>query len=262
MINSIKKMRALGEFLRKHRELVAEPAKGKQAAGRRRRTPGLRREEVAQMAGISPTWNTRLEQGKEITPSSTALARIADALHLVPAERAYLFHLAGRVDPSDVSNFEDELVFGTIEKCVLSISYPAYVLDKYWTPVFWNVELAKIFSLWLEGPEINLLRHMFVDPNARTFVADWELRARQLLAQFRIDFGKQIDDPKMLELVRGLNNDSDFFRRVWGDQQVSFRDGNEKSYNHPQLGLLKFSQTTFLAAAEPSLKLVILTPRR
>lgn len=261
MINSIAKQRALGDFLRKHRELVAEPAEGQQAVGRRRRTPGLRREEVAQMAGISPAWYTRLEQGKEITPSGAALARIADVLQLVSAERAYLFHLAGRVDPSDVLNFEDEMVVGTIEKCVLSISYPAYVLDKYWMPSFWNAELAKIFSLWLEGPEINLLRHMFVDPKAQTFVVDWELRARQLLAQFRIDFGKQIDDPKMLELVRGLNDDSDFFRRVWGDQQVLFRDGYEKSYNHPKLGLLEFSQTTFLAAAEPSLKLVILTPR-
>jgi transcriptional regulator with XRE-family HTH domain len=261
MINSIARQRALGDFLRRHRELVAEPVEHKQIAGRRRRTPGLRREEVAQMAGISPTWYTRLEQGKEITPSGTALARIANVLHLVSAERAYLFHLAGRVDPSDVSNLEDELVVATIEKCVLSISYPAYVLDKYWTPVFWNAELAKIFAVWLEGPERNLLRHMFVDPNARIFVANWELRARQLLAQFRIDFGKQIDDPKMLELVRGLNDDSEFFRRVWGDQQVLFRDGNEKSYKHPQLGLLRFSQTTFLAAAEPSLKLVILTPR-
>ena len=259
MIN-IAKQAALGEFLRKHRELTSGPAEVAQAAERKRRTPGLRREEVAQLAGISPTWYVRLEQGREITPSSAVLSRIADVLRLVPAERAYLFDLAGRVDPIANPNHGDELVYGTIKKCVLSISSPAYVLDKYWTLMFWNDALAKLFSLWLAGPEKNLLRHMFVDPNARTFVVDWELRARQLLGQFRVDFGKCIDDPKMLDLVRGLSEDSDFFQRSWRDQQALFRDGSVKSYNHPQLGALTFLQTTFFAAAEPSLKLVILIP--
>jgi transcriptional regulator with XRE-family HTH domain len=260
MIHSVAKQLALGEFLRKHREMAIEPAPGQEAAGRKRRTPGLRREEVARMAEISATWYTRLEQGREVTPSGAALSRIADVLRLAPAERAYLFHMAGRVDPSDASNFEDELVRSTVESCIASISLPAYVLDKYWTPLFWNTELANIFSFWLNGPEINLLRHMFLDPNARTFVVDWELRARHLLAQFRVDFGNHIGDPRMIELVNGLSEESDFFRHAWKDQRVLFRDGNEKSYNHPRLGLLKFAQTTFLAAAEPSLKLVILTP--
>jgi transcriptional regulator with XRE-family HTH domain len=211
------------------------------------------------MAGISPSWYARLEQGEEVSPSSAALGRISEVLRLVPAERAYLFHLAGRVD-SDGSNFEDEFVFRTIQRSISAISYPAYVLDKYWTPLFWNAELAKLFNIWLEGPEKNLLRHMFVDPKARTFVVDWEIRARQLLAQFRVDFGHNLADPKMLELVEGLSKDSDFFHRVWTDQQVLFRDGKEKSYNHPLLGRLQFSQVTFLAAAEPGLKLVILAP--
>src|SRR5271166_5636769 len=94
---SASRQRALGEFLRKHRELVT-PADERQIGERRRRTQGLRREEVAQMAGISATWYTRLEQGKEVTPSGAALDRIAEVLRLAPAERAYLFCLAGRVD--------------------------------------------------------------------------------------------------------------------------------------------------------------------
>jgi len=211
-------------------------------------------------AGISSTWYARLEQGREVIPSAAVLSRIAKVLRLVPAERAYLFRMAGRVDLSDASNYEDELVRNTVERCVSSISYPAYVLDKYWTPIFWNTELAKIFSFWLNGPEINLLRHMFLDPHARTFVVDWELRARNLVAQFRNDFSNHIDDPKMIELISGLTQASDFFQSVWEGQRVLFRDGKEKSYNHPRMGLLKFSQTTFMAAAEPSLKLVILAP--
>jgi len=263
MIRAAVRQRALGEFLRKHRELVAKPADDKQAGERRRRTSGLRREEVAQMAGISATWYTRLEQGKEVTPSGAALGRIADVLRLAPAERAYLFHVARRVDPNEASNSTDEeqLISKTIESCVLSISYPAYVLDKYWTPLFWNTGLADLFPVWLKSREKNLLRYVFLDPSARTLVDDWEVRARQLLAKFRVDYGRYIDDPKMLELVRGLSEESDLFRKAWREQEVVFWDRSEKSYNHPRRGLQMFLQTTFMAAADPALKLVILEPR-
>lgn len=260
MIRGAVRQRTLGEFLRRHRELVAKPADDKQAFERRRRTSGLRREEVAQMAGISATWYTRLEQGKEVTPSGAALGRIADVLRLAPAERTYLFLLAGRVDRNDASKLADEQVSKTVESCVFSISRPAVVFDKYWTPLFWNAEFEKLFSLWLRGPEMNLLRYVFLDLNARAFVVDWELQARRLLAEFRLDFGKYIDDPKMLELFRGLNEGSDFFRQVWKEQQVMLREGTQKSFNHPQLGLLNYFFTTFLPAADPALKLVILKP--
>jgi len=240
--------------------LVAKPAGDNQIGERRRRTSGLRREEVAQMAGISSTWYTRLEQGKEVTPSSGTLARIADVLRLAPPERAYLFQMARRVDPDDAPNSANELVSKTIQSCVLSISYPTCVFDKYWTLLFWNTQLADLFAPWLRGPEKNLLRYMFLDSSARTFIVDWELRARRLLAQFRADFGKHIEDPKMLDLVRGLSEESDFFQRVWGEQEVLFWDGSEKSYNHPELGLLTFFPTAFLAAADPALRLVILKP--
>jgi transcriptional regulator with XRE-family HTH domain len=260
MIHSDLRKRALGDFLRRHRESVAKPAGDNRVGERRRRTSGLRREEVAEMAGISPTWYARLEQGKEATPSGAALGRIADVLRLAPAERAYLFQVARRVDPNDASNFADALVNKTIESCVLSVSHPACVLDEYWTPLSWNAAWADLFAPWLKGPEKNLLRYVFLDLGARTFVVDWELRARRLLAQFRVDYGKYIEDPKMLDLVRELSEESDLFQRIWREQKVLFWDGNEKSYNHPHRGLLKFFQTTFLAAADPALKLIILEP--
>lgn len=259
-IHSSVRQRALGEFLRKHRESVVIPADDKQVGERRRRTSGLRREEVAQLAGISSTWYTRLEQGKQVTPSGAALGRIADVLRLAPAARAYLFQLAQRIDPSGASGFAGELATHAIEDCVLAISYPALVLDKYWTPLFWNAALAELFPAWLEGPEKNLLRYMFLDSSVRELVPDWELRARRLLAQFRVEFGKYIDDPKMFEMIQGLSEASDLFRRSWEEQQVLWWEGNEKTFNHPQRGLLTFFQTTFLAAPDPSLKLVILRP--
>lgn len=260
MTNSVVRQRALGEFLRKHRELVTGPVDDKQAGERRRRTSGLRREEVARMARISSTWYARLEQGKEVTPSAAALGRIADVLQLGAAERAYLFQLAQRVDPNSTSIHAGELASQAIESCVLAISYPACVVDKYWTPLFWNSKLEDLFPWLLRGPERNVLRYMFLDPGVRELVGDWEPRARRLLAQFRVEFGKYIDDPKMLDLVEGLSKESDLFRQFWQEQQVLWWDGNEKSFNHPRLGLLSFFQTTFLAAADPTLKLVIFRP--
>ena len=254
------RQRALGEFLRKHRESVTKLPHDKPTGQRRRRTSGLRREEVAEMARISPTWYARLEQGKEVTPSAAALGRIAEVLGLVPAERAYLFQVARRVDPNGVSNLAGELASKTIESCVLSISYPACVLDKYWTPLFWNAELEDLFPLWLKGSEKNVLRYMFLDPSVKALVGDWEPRARRLLAQFRVEFGRYIDDPKMLDLIEGLSAASDLFQQFWSEQQVLWWDGNEKSFNHPRLGRLTFFQVTFLAAADPTLKLVILKP--
>lgn len=260
-ILSAVRQRALGEFLRKHRETI-HPADDSRAGERRRRTSGLRREEVAQLAAISSTWYARLEQGQEVRPSSAALGRIADVLHLSPAERAYLFQVAQRVDPDGAPGLVGQPAMEAIESCVVSISYPACVVDKYWTLLFWNKGLADLFPAWLSGPERNVLRYMFLDPSVRTVVGDWEPRARRLLAQFRFEFGRYIDDPKMLDLVQGLSEASEPFRRFWEEQQVLWWEGNEKSFNHPQRGLLDFFQTTFFAAPDPSLKLVILAPHR
>jgi hypothetical protein len=134
------------------------------------------------------------------------------------------------------------------------------VVDKYWTLLFWNAKFSELFPLWLSGSEKNVLRYMFLDATVRTLIDDWEPRARRLVAHFRVEFSKYIDDPKMLDLVQGLIEESDVFARCWEDQQVLWWDGSEKSFNHPQHGQLKFFQTTFLAAADPTLKLVILRP--
>jgi transcriptional regulator with XRE-family HTH domain len=261
MIHSAVRQRALGEFLRKHRELVTAPAEDKQAGERRRRTSGLRREEVAEMARISSTWYARLEQGKEVTPSAAALGRIAEVLRLAPAGRAYLFQVAQRVDPKGIANLvEADLLNKAMESCVHAISYPACVLDKYWTPLYWNAKFGDLFPTWLQGPERNVLRYMFLDMSVRTLVIDWEHRARRLVAHFRVEFGRYIDDPNMLDLIRGLSEESDLFVQFWEEQQVLWWDGNEKSFHHPQFGLLKFFQTAFVAAVDPTLKLVILRP--
>lgn len=260
-ILSAVRQRALGEFLRKHRETVRPADESKPDGGRKRRTSGLRREEVAQQARISSTWYTRLEQGQEVKPSGAALGRIADVLQLAPAERAYLFEVAQRVDPKDVSSSPVSApATKAIENCVRAISFPALVVDKYWTLLSWNTAFADLLPAWLENPERNVLRYMFLDPGIRTLMNDWEPRARRLVAHFRVEYAKYIDDPKMLDLVKGLNETSNYFRQFWEEQQVLMWEGNEKSFHHPQRGELTFFQTTFWAAPDPTLKLIILQP--
>jgi transcriptional regulator with XRE-family HTH domain len=260
-ILSAVRQRALGEFLRKHRETVHPADEGRPGA-RRRRTSGLRREEVAQLARISPTWYTRLEQGQEVKPSGAALGRIADVLQLAPAERAYLFEVAQRVDPKDASSSPVSTpATKAIESCVLAISFPALVVDKYWTLLSWNTAFADLFAIWIESSERNVLRYMFLNPGVRTLMNDWEFRARRLVAHFRVEYGKYIDDPKMLDLLQGLSEASDHFRQYWEEQEVLMWEGNEKSFNHPQRGWLTFFQMTFLAAPDPTLKLIILQPK-
>jgi len=196
-----------------------------------------------------------------VSPSASALSRIATVFRLTAAERDYLFHLAGRVDPEIGEASTDNQIFGPlIDGFISAISVPAYLLDRYYSPIAWNEHTAILFNVWLAGLEKNLLRHVFLDPTARNFLIDWELRACQLLAQFRIDYTKHIDDPQMVELVKGLHEESDFFRKIWNDHHVLFREGNERSYIHPALGKLTYFQNTFAACSDPSTKLVILYP--
>jgi len=260
MILSAARQRALGEFLRKHRETI-HPAGDNRAGERRRRTSGLRREEVAQQARISATWYARLEQGKKVTPSAAALGRIADVLQLAPAERTYLFQVARRVDPKGLATLAGAAAAKAIENCVFAISYPACVVDKYWTLLSWNAALADLLPAWLASSERNVLRFMFLDPSVRALVDDWEFRARRLVAQFRVEYGKHIDDPKMLDLVQGLSEASALFRQSWEEQRVLWWEGNEKSFKHPRRGTLTMFQMTFLAAPDPTLKLIILQPQ-
>jgi transcriptional regulator with XRE-family HTH domain len=255
-------MKAMGDFLRLHRKKLSQSELVGDELKRRRRTPGLRREEIAQLANISSTWYTRLEQGKEISPSGSTLSRIAKVMRLTAAERNYIFDLAGRVDPEEFQTIGEKALTAETDEFITAIASPAYLLDRYWTPRVWNHETSKIFSLWLEGPEINLLRHMFLDPQARHFVVEWEHRSRQLIAQFRIDYARNIDDPKMVEIVEELNAESTFFRDIWNEQEVQFRERKVRSYNHPVHGHLRFKQNTFLGSVDRSLKLVILTPTK
>jgi transcriptional regulator with XRE-family HTH domain len=248
--------RLLGAFLRAHRERMPPPT----GAATRRRTPGMRREELAEAAGISVTWITWLEQGREVSASVAALLRIAEALRLTPAERASLFDLAGKRDPSAPAPVEPDL---PAELLALPAQFlgPAYLLDAVWTARAWNEAAAELFAGWLDATatERNLLAFVFLSPLAPRLIGDWEERAKRLAAEFRTDFNRRPNDPAMGALVDSLSEQSALFASLWRDQDVLGREGGERKFTHPLRGELHFRQTTLLVASRPEIKLVCLT---
>ena len=251
--------RALGDFLRARRERIGPAALGL-ADGARRRTPGLRREEVAQSAGLSITWYTWLEQGRDVSVSPHGLARIAAALRLDRAARDYLFALAGRRDP--VAAPDPAALPAALPACLAAITAPAYVLDRPWNARAWNDAAAKLFAGWLDAPAPNLLRYVFLSPRARALLPDWRERARRVLAEFRADCAAHLEDPPVAALRAEQRRDSAEFAALWDLHGVTGREGGARDFAHPTLGLLRYDQTTFAVAGRPDLKLVVLTSAR
>lgn len=259
MLPSVEHRRRLGAFLRTHRERLTPAEAGVHGGSARRRTPGLRREEVAQLCGLSPTWYTWLEQGRDVSVSPAALARIAEGLRLTAAERAYLFELARKSDPkSDGESAAGDRPPAPLLAALEAIAAPAYLLDRLWTAIAWNAGAARLFAGWLGGAERNQLRYVFLDPSARTFIRDWENRARRLLAEFRADTARRSDDADVTALVRDLRGASPAFARLWDDHGVLEREGGVRSFCHPLEGLQVFEQVTLNPAGSRDYKLVML----
>jgi transcriptional regulator with XRE-family HTH domain len=259
-ITTAAQRRALGDFVRAHRARLT-PAIFGLDTGSRRRTPGLRREEVAQLCGLSPTWYTWIEQGRDVSVSPAALARLAKTLQLSPAERAYLFELVGKRDPSGPRAEGAMDAPPAIVASLEAMALPAYLLDRTWTARAWNGPAMRLFTGWLDQPgERNLLRYIFLNPAARQFIRDWEDRARRVLAEFRADYSRHIDDPDLLALIDELGRCSPLFARYWDEQAVVGREGGERTFDHPEDGFLRYEQITFTLANRPEFKLVLLAP--
>ncbi|MBQ0217730.1 helix-turn-helix domain-containing protein [Alcaligenes faecalis] len=248
---------ALGRFLRHARERI-RPVDLGLAPGVRRRTPGLRREEVAQLCDISTTWYTWIEQGRDVTVSPTVCARLATVLKLARAERHYLFELADCADPEHWQGDIQPLPQG-LSACVDSISAPAYILDRSWNVLARNEALLGLFDGWPDRSEQpNLLRYIFLDPAARELVVDWEQRASRVVAEFRADVGAHADEADVQALIQELAHQSQVFAFWWGRQTVVEREGGLRDFRHPSQGVRRFQQFTFRLAIRSDCKLVML----
>ncbi|MYN12944.1 helix-turn-helix domain-containing protein [Pusillimonas sp. TS35] len=249
--------RALGDFVRRARERVQPESVGL-PAGSRRRTPGLRREEVAQLCAISVTWYTWIEQGRDVSVSPGVWARLASVLSLSRAERQYLFELAECADPEHGGERATPLP-AHLADCVHSITAPAYILDRCWNIMARNAPLLRLFDGWPDRDATpNLLRYIFLDPAARSLVVDWEERASRVVAEFRADAGVHADEPDVQAVLNELLLSSSVFAHWWARHSVVDREGGLRAFNHPQDGVLRYQQITFRLATRPDCKLVML----
>ncbi|MDH0098897.1 helix-turn-helix transcriptional regulator [Ectopseudomonas hydrolytica] len=205
----------LSEFLTRHRRKLTPADVGLPSHGRRR-TPGLRREEVAALAGVGLTWYTWFEQGRDIQVSEKFLLNVAYALKLDDAECSHLFLLAHRRPPPPEAH-QWISVTPLIQQLMDDLATrPAYVLNLRWDVIAWNTAADDLFGFSTQEPEIrNILRLVFSDPAMRRRLPAWRDDAPKLLAQFRYDFAVAPDDPPMLTLVEDLKDLSADFRRWW-----------------------------------------------
>jgi transcriptional regulator with XRE-family HTH domain len=254
----------LGEFLQALRQRYAPETFGFPSRTRRR-TPGLRREEVAQLAGISPTWYTWIEQGREVNVSADVLSRLAQTLKFSRSERAYLFEMAGRRDPHGAEP-DDDTAPAVLGSLLADIAVPAYIMGRTWDVLAWNSQAAALFVGWLDqqsaadSPAPNLLRFVFLRSETKRFLVDWEIRARRIAAEFRADCRSRLEEPSVRRLVEELTNSSAEFASYWKQHDVLERQGGQRAFNHPKRGLITFQQVTLKPVEQEQLKLVFLKP--
>ena len=225
----------LGEYLRARRALVRPQDVGLPAAGRRR-VPGLRREELATLAGISSDYYLRLEQGRDQHPSPQVINAVARALQLDEDATA---HLRGLAQPEAVSRR------GQVEQAPASIvqliaswrETPAFVHDRHVDVLAANAlasALSPVFS-----PGVNLVLATFLDPEVRRLVGDWDNVAQSAVARLRALAGPDIDDPRLVELVGELSVRSDWFRRLWARHDIRAAASPVRTFNHPLVGSIE-----------------------
>jgi transcriptional regulator with XRE-family HTH domain len=225
---------ALGEYLRARRELIAPAAAGLPTVGVRR-TPGLRREEVATLAGISSDYYLRLEQGRDRHPSPQVLEAIARVLHLDAAATSHLLSLsAARPAPRRPRR---ESVQAGIRQLLEAINLPAFVESRTFEVLAAN-RLATAVSPNIR-PGVNRLRAIFLDPAEQDLYPDWEQAAKGMVGGFRASVGGDVDDPYIVHLVGELSLGSATFRRLWARHDVKALAGGEMRLHHPKVGTLE-----------------------
>jgi transcriptional regulator with XRE-family HTH domain len=229
----------LGEYLRARRELVDPATVGLRVAGVRR-TPGLRREEVATLAGISADYYLRLEQGRDRNPSPSVLESLARVFGLDPTATGYLLSLAA-ARPARSSSAarrpRTETVPAAIRQLMAVVNLPAFVESRMFDVLAANPR-ATALSPSMQAGE-NRLRSMFLDPAERDLYPDWRKAIVGMIASFRASIGPDPDDPRVAQLVGELSLASEPFRKLWARHDVRNLAGGAVTMNHPEAGPLE-----------------------
>ena len=249
----------LGTYLKDRRAKLDPAALGFPVT--RRRTPGLRREEVAQRANVSATWYTWLEQGRGGSPSVDVLDRIARALMLTNVEREHLFLIA-LGHPPEVRYQATEGISPRIQRVLDALEFsPAFVKTVTWDLVAWNRAAAALFGYDALAPEQrNILRRLFFDPQVRAAQPDWKSVARFAVAAFRADTARAGASANVQALVEELRRLSPEFELLWRENDVRTHGEGTKHLRHPVAGMLELEYSAFSVDGRPDLSLVIYNP--
>ncbi len=250
----------LGEYLR-HKRTKLDPAVFGLPSGRRR-TPGLRREEVALRANISPAWYTWLEQGRGGAASPDVLDRLASALMLTEIEREHLF-LLGLGRPPELRYRGEDTVTPRLQRTLDALLFsPATVKTATWDILAWNRAAAVVLTDYgrLPPSQRNVLRMLFCDPKVRAVQVGWESQARAVVAAFRIDAARAGVEAEITPLVDELRDRSPEFAAMWREKNVQSFEGIVKRLHHPVLGLIALEYSSFAVEGRPDLSMIVWNP--
>jgi len=245
-----------GDFLRSRRERL----KSEQldlSGSRRRRTPGLRREEVAGLAGISTEWYVKLEQGRAVAPSTTTVDALARALRLSEVEHGHLLMLARS---SRRPAFVREEVPAPLRRLIESLDQPAYVTGLRWDVLAWNGAAAALFTDFdqLAVEDRNILLYVLTDPRGRALFGEhWTEEARRMIALFRATHDLWSDDPAFADHIARIRRGCAEFDAWWTEHDVGAAGSGTKILHHPSRGRLCFEYATLQSNDDPRLKLAV-----
>jgi transcriptional regulator with XRE-family HTH domain len=262
---SDERRREIADFL-KSRRTRRQPEELGLPRGRRRRTPGLRREEVAAAAGVSAEWYTWLEQAREVRPSADVLTRIGVALRLEPHETRHLLTLAGYAIPVSTRDVPESVsVSLRLQRLIDQMSFgPAWVLGERWDILAWNRAASVIHGdlAALQGNERNVIYQLFLGGRLRSMLVDWESHGRGCVAKLRAAYAHRVDDPWFNELITILRTGSPDFERWWNQNDIEVAQEGVKHYEHPEVGPLvfDFSVLEVLDERMSSLRVVAYVP--
>lgn len=251
----------LADFLKTRRRLL-DPAAVGLPSGVPRRTPGLRREEVSLLSGVSLTWYTWLEQRREINPSRQVMDALARTLGLSPTEHQYVLQLTGHA----AGPLPDEPRVALPEHGQRLLDFlgesPAYAITYDWSILYWNRAYEAFYPNVATTPqdERNLLWLVFTDPYVRGLLADWETDSRKFQTQFRAEVGPRVHDAGVMQLIGRLQKSSEAFARGWASHDVERFASTERHFIHPTVGPLALEHHRLSLSDCPDVHIVIYTP--